>query len=254
MKETKIMKVFEQYIKKFDMNKGNIKAMYFHSIKMMELCKDIASNLGIFTEEEIKVCGLIGLFHDISKFDNKNKNFIVLDDDNDLTKESIDLLFDSNKLIREITKDESYDKIIKIAIYCHNKKGLPKGFDKKTLHYCMVLQDAHIIENFRMIINYPYMDMYIDNFPNTLVYNTFRSYKVIDSKISDNDADKILEVMSGIFGIHYIYSYYLLKEESCVNKLFQALHINDRNIRKFFLQVVKVLNVYIDRKIGVKNA
>ena len=77
MKETKIMKVFEQYIKKFDMNKGNIKAMYFHSIKMMELCKDIASNLGIFTEEEIKVCGLIGLFHDISKFDNKNKNFSV---------------------------------------------------------------------------------------------------------------------------------------------------------------------------------
>ena len=53
MKETKIMKVFENYVKKFDMNKGNVKAMYFHSIKMMELCKSIASNLGVFTEEEI---------------------------------------------------------------------------------------------------------------------------------------------------------------------------------------------------------
>ena len=53
MKETRIMKIFEQYIKKFNMNKGNIKAMYFHSLKMMELCKDIASNLGIFTDEEI---------------------------------------------------------------------------------------------------------------------------------------------------------------------------------------------------------
>ena len=76
MKETKIMKVFEQYTKRFNMNKGNVKAMYFHSIKMMELCKDIASNLGIFNEEEIKVCGLIGLFHDISKFDNKNKKIV----------------------------------------------------------------------------------------------------------------------------------------------------------------------------------
>ena len=51
MKETKIMKAFEQYIKNFDMNKGNVKAMYFHSIKMMELCKDIAANLNIFNDE-----------------------------------------------------------------------------------------------------------------------------------------------------------------------------------------------------------
>ena len=33
MKETKIMRVFNQYIKKFDMNKGNVKVLYFHSIK-----------------------------------------------------------------------------------------------------------------------------------------------------------------------------------------------------------------------------
>ena len=52
MKETRIMKTFEQYVKNFDMNKGNVKAMYFHSLKMMELCKDIASNIGIFNEEE----------------------------------------------------------------------------------------------------------------------------------------------------------------------------------------------------------
>ena len=251
MKETKIMKTFEQYIKKFDMIKGNVKAMYFHSIKMMELCKDIASNLGVFTEEEIKVCGLIGLFHDISRFNNKNKRCMILDDDTDYTRDTINQLFVSDKLIRNITKDTKYDNIIKIAIYCHNKNGLPKGFDKKTLHFCMVLQDAHVIENFRMIINYPYMDMYIDNLPNSLVYNYFRNYKVINSKVSDNDADKILEVMSYIFGIHYPYSYYLLKEEDCVNKLFRALHINEKNIRKFFLQVVKVLNVYINRKIGV---
>ena len=251
MRETKIMKVFEQYTKRFNMNKGNVKAMYFHSIKMMELCKDIASNLGIFNEEEIKVCGLIGLFHDISKFNNKNKSCTVLDDDNDCTRDTINILFDNEKIIRDITLDTSYDYIIKIAIYCHNKNGLPKGLDKKVLYFCMVLQDAHVIENFRMIINYPYMDMYIDNMPNSLVYNDFRNYKVINSKVSDNDADKILEVMSCIFGVHYVYSYYLLKQEGCVNKLFQALHINDRNIRKFFLQVVRVLNLYIDRKIGV---
>ena len=250
MRETKIMKVFEQYIKKFDMNKGNVKSMYFHSIKMMELCKDIASNLGVFTDEEIVVCGLIGLFHDIGMFNNKLKNCLTLEDNTDRSKESIDILFENEKLLRNITDDKKYDDIIKIAIYCQNKNGLPKGFDKKVLHFCMVIKDAHVIENFRMVVNYPYMDMHIDNFPNDLVYNDFKKYRVISSKVSDNDADKILEVMSLVFGVHYQYSYILLKEEACVNKLVDSLKISNKSISKFFYQIGSVLNVYIERKIG----
>lgn len=250
MKETKIMKVFEQYVKKFDMNKGNVKAMYFHSIKMMELCKDIASNIGAFTEEEVIVCGLIGLFHDISSFSNKLKTCLILESDTDQTKNTIDILFDKDKLLRNITSDTKYDDIIKVAIYCQNKNGLPYGFDKKTLYYCMVLKDAHVLENFRMITNYPYMDMYIDHFPNDLVYNDFKQYKVVNSKVSDNDADKILEVMSLIFGVYYVYSYSLLKEEASVNKLVEALKISNKNISRFFYQISSVLNVYIDRKIS----
>lgn len=250
MRETRIMKVFEQYIKKFDMNKGNVKAMYFHSIKMMELCKEIASSLGKFTEEEIIVCGLIGLFHDIGMFSNKFKNCLTIEDNTDKSKESIEILFEKDKLLRSITDDKKYDDIIKIAIYCQNKNGLPKGFDSKVLYFCMVVKDAHVIENFRMVTNYPYMDMHIDNFPNDLVYNEFKNYRVISSKVSDNDADKILEVMSYVFGVHFSYSYRLLKEEACVNKLINALKISNKSISKFFYQIGSVLNVYIERKIG----
>ncbi len=250
MKETKIMKVFEQYVKNFDMNKGNVKAMYFHSIKMMELCKDIATNIGIFNEEEIIVCGLIGLFHNLGMFSNKLKNCIVTEDDTDTPKQTIDILFDSKKLIRKITEDTKYDDVIKIAIYCQNKSGLPQGFDNKTLHFCMIIKDANVIEKFRMVTNYPYMDMYIDNYPNDLIYDDFKKFKAISSKASDNDADKILEVMSNVFKVYYSYSYSLLKEESSVNKLINALKINNKGINKFFHQIASVLNVYIDRKIS----
>lgn len=249
MKDSKILKVFEQYIKKFDMNKGNVKAMYFHSIKMMTLCKEIASSLGVFNEEEVQVCGIIGLFHDIGVFSNKFKNVLTLEDNTDKSKESIEILFDKDKLIREICDDKKYDDIIKIAIYCQNKNGLPKGFDEKVLHFCMVVKDAHVLENFRMVTNYPYMDMHIDNFPNDLVYNDFRQYRVVSSKVSDNDADKILEVMSLIFGVHYPYSYNLLKESDSVNRLVDALKIKDKRIEKFFNQVGSVLNIFIDKKI-----
>ena len=114
----------------------------------------------------------------------------------------------------------------------------------------MVVKDAHVLENFRMVTNYPYMDMHIDNFPNDLVYSDFKRYQVISSRVCDNDADKILEVMSLVFGVHYSYSYKLLKEEGCINKLVNALKISDKNINNFFVQVGQVLNVFIDRKIG----
>ena len=250
MKETRMMKVFEQYIKKFDMNKGNVKALYFHSIKMMELCKEIAGNLNIFTQEEIIVCGLIGLFHDIGNFSNKFKTCFILEDSTDQSKVSIDILFEKDKLMRKITDDTKYDDVIKIAMYCQNKDGLPQGFDKKVLHFCRVVKDAHVIENFRMITNYPYMDMYIDHFPNDLVYNDFKQFRVVNSKISDNDADKILEVLSLVFAVNYPYTYHLLKEESCVNKLIETLKIKNKNISRFFYQIGSALNVYIDRQIA----
>ena len=51
MKSSRIMKIFEQYVRKYDMNNINIKAKYFHSLKVMEISKDLASGLGIFSEE-----------------------------------------------------------------------------------------------------------------------------------------------------------------------------------------------------------
>ena len=249
MKETKIMDVFNKYMKKFDMNKGNVKALYFHSIKMMDLCKNIASSLGIFSEEEIIVCGFLGLFHDIGMMSNKNKLCHFINDSVDYSKKSVDILFDSEKLIRTITDDVRYDDIIKIAMYCHNKKGFPNGLNDKVLHFCKVLKDAHIIDNFRLVVNYPYMDMYIDNFPTDLVYNAFKRYNVVTNQSRDNDADNVLEVLSYIFEINYQYSFLLIKEEECVNKLILALKIENKSLMNFFNQIGAVLNMYIDRKV-----
>ena len=250
MKETKIMNVFNKYIKNFDMNKGNVKALYFHSLKMMELCKDIANNLGIFTEDEVVICGFIGLFHDIGAFSNRKKLTFLNNEGVDYSKKSVDIIFDSDKLIRKITEVSTYDDIIKVSIYCKNKNGLPNGLDEKMLHFCKVIKDAHALDNFRMVINYPYMDMQIDDYPNSLVYDNFRQYRVINNKISDNDADNILEVLSQIFGMNYRWSFILLKQEEFVDKLISSLKIKNKEIKKFFTQIGMVLNLYIDRKIA----
>ena len=190
----------------------------------------VRSTLGIFIprKKELRKMILLGLDSGKIAFDNYKKVLEGLD----------------------ITNDTKYDDVIKISIYCQNKVGLPNGLNDKMLHFCKVLKDAHTIDNFRMVINYPYMDMHIDNFPNDLVYNTFKQYQVISNKVSDNDADNILEVLSLIFGLNYHYSYILLKQEECVDKLIASLKMKDKSIKKFFNQIGAVLNMYIDRKIS----
>ena len=63
--------------------------MYFRSIKMMELCRGIASNLGLFNDEEITVRVFIGVFYDIRMFSNKYKNFHTLEDNTDSIADTI---------------------------------------------------------------------------------------------------------------------------------------------------------------------
>ena len=55
MKSERIMKIFEQYVRKYDMNNSYIKSRYFHSLKVMEICRDLATGLGIFSPEEVAV-------------------------------------------------------------------------------------------------------------------------------------------------------------------------------------------------------
>ena len=193
MRSSRLLKYFEEYIKKIDMSNSWAKAKYFHSLKSMDLAKIIATNLNIFNEEEIVIMQLIALFHDIGNFEQKNYNY--LDNfEEDSTMKSIEILFDDG-LIRKITDETKYDNMIKVAIFCHNKDGLPKNIDEKMICACNIMKDVHKLEELRMVINYPYIDNRINTYPSTLVYNEFKLFRPLKRELSDNNADNILIVI-----------------------------------------------------------
>ena len=252
MKSSRIMKIFEQYVRKYDMNNINIKARYFHSLKVMEISKDLASGLGIFSEEEIAVCEFIGLFHEIGNF-SKTPNYHIDEDNEDSYEKTIDILFNKG-LIREISKDNKYDNIIKMALFAYDKNGFPSDIDEKTKHICAIIKDAHNLDSFRLFVNYPYVDTRINTYPNNLVYGEFKKFKTISPKMSENSSDTVLVVLSKMYSFNYRYSYYLLKQNNYIDKMLDSLTFKDEEIENFYKQVMLVLNNYIDKRIGVVNA
>lgn len=246
MRSSRLLKYFEEYIKKIDMSNSWAKAKYFHSLKSMDLAKIIATNLNIFNEEEIVIMQLIALFHDIGNFEQKNYNY--LDNfEEDSTMKSIEILFDDG-LIRKITDETKYDNMIKVAIFCHNKDGLPKNIDEKMICACNIMKDVHKLEELRMIINYPYIDNRINTYPSTLVYNEFKLFRPLKRELSDNNADNILIVMSNLFGLNYKISYSIVEEKQYIEKITNSLIYEDRKIEKFFKQIEIVLRNYIKKK------
>ena len=247
MKSSRLLKYFEQYVKKFDMNNVNIKARYFHSLKSMDLAREIAISLDSFTDEEVVVCELIALFHEIGGFDAISNYHMIEDNSNDYAMKSIEILFDQG-LIRKITPDTRYDNLIKIAIYCNNKVGLPAKLDEKSKIFCRVLKDAHKIDSFRMTINYPYIDTRIDSYPSPMAYNEFKTFKPVDIKLSENSADDVLVVLSSLFDLNYNYSYEIISSQNYIDKIITSLTFSSKEIEMFMRQIEKVLINYLNRK------
>lgn len=243
------MKVFEQYVKKFDMNNNNVKSKYFHSLKVMELSSDIAATIGLFDEEEIVVVEMIGLFHEIANFNNAADNVLGDEGLEDFTLKSIEILFDDG-LIRKITDETKYDDLIKLAIYASNKNGLPSGASAKEIAFCKVLRDAHKLDTFRKILNYPIINTRIESYPSSMVYDKFKQFKVIDKKLSESNSDDVIIALSEVFSLNYRYSYAILKRNDYIDKIINSLRFSDKKTSNFFAQIGKVLNVYINKKMG----
>jgi len=252
MKSSRVMKIFEQYVRKYDMNNVNIKAKYFHSLKVMEIAKELANGLGIFDEEEISVIELIGLFHEIGNF-SLTPNYHIDDDIDDAYDKTINILF-TKGLIREISKETKYDNIIKMALYAYDKDGFPSDIGEKEKHICAIIKDAHNLDSFRLFVNYPYVDTRIDTYPNNLVYDEFKKFHTISPKMSENSSDTVLVVLSKMYSFNYRYSYYLLRKNNYITKMMDSLTFDNKEIENFFKQIMGVLNNYIDGKIGAYNA
>ena len=112
--------IFNQYFKRFDMREKHILSKFHHTYRVSEYAKEIARSLKL-NEHDIWLSEVIGLFHDMGRFEQwtKYKTFNDIDsvDHGDLACE---LLFDNNE-IQKFNIDKKYYKVIYYSI--HNDFG-----------------------------------------------------------------------------------------------------------------------------------
>ena len=140
-------KEFETFVKQYDLKNKKIKRKFGHSFRVMENAGQIAKSLNL-SGEEIELSKLIGLLHDIGRFEQEKIYKTFKDhesiDHGDL---GVDILEKEN-YIREYIVENKYDNIILKAIKNHNKLYIEDGLTKQELLFSKIVRDADKLDIF----------------------------------------------------------------------------------------------------------
>ena len=135
------LKQFLEYSLQYKYLGINIKRKIQHTLRVMMLCEDIAKKQG-FSEEEVYLCKLGGLLHDIGRFEQYKQYHTYVD------AKSMDhgdygyFLLQDEKWMTKFQSKKEYDDVLRKAVKYHNKYALPSDLLPLEEKVCKVVRDA----------------------------------------------------------------------------------------------------------------
>lgn len=230
-----------------------------HTYGVMNASEYIAKKLEL-DEENVALAKLIGLLHDIGRFEQA-KVYNNFEDYNtiDHAQLAVDILF-KGKLIRKFINEEKYDNIIYNAILNHNKYKIEDGLSKIEELHAKIIRDADKLDNFRVkqVQNLKLLCKVEkeDEIGHTIIteklYNDFLNHKTIISSERVTPMDLWISYIAFIFDINFIPSFEYIKEKNYVINLVNRIeYINADTIFKM-KKIEECAIKYIEEKIKNK--
>ena len=250
---------FKEYLKDYDMNYGPIRAKVTHTYGVVEKSEYIAKALKL-SEEQIELAKLIGLLHDIGRFEQR-KTYQEFEDFKcmDHAEYGLKVLFEDG-WIRKFIKEDKYDKIIYDAIKNHNKYEIESGLEPENLLQAKIIRDADKLDNFRVKNTEKLENMFKYN-PETFeyetispkVYETFMKCNQIDVKDRITQIDIWISFLAFIFDLNFDISFKYIKENDYINKSIDRLEYKNEETKTKMEEIRRCANNYIDNKISLIN-
>lgn len=235
--------IFDNYVKKYDISDPKIRGKWEHSYRVMEKSIMLAKNLQL-SEENIYLAEIIGLLHDIGRFEQwtNYKTFVDL--------KSIDhgdygckILFEEG-LIEDFKINPKYYRIIEKAIYNHNKPKIENGLNEQELLQAKIIRDADkldILYNsaFLNLIPYSFSEEPISK----EIEDAFWKHGIVYTKDMQNSNDFVMRTLCFIFDFNYVESLKYLVENRYLEEFEKTL--NNLLFRPYFEE----LKQYIEKRI-----
>lgn len=237
---------FIKYTNNYDLTNSHITRKIYHSLRVMEVSKKIAEDLKL-TQEQIDLATLIGLLHDIARFEQRKRYGTYYDkksvDHGDLAVE----LLEENDFIRTFIETDKYDEIIKCAIKNHNKYEIEPLEGEKLLQ-AQIIKDADKIDIFyQLAYQFAKDKNAIENSKISEDYmRQLKEGKCIFRNADESAIDELVLIASFIYDIYFDSSLRLVKEEKYIEKMFNQFNF-DETTKKQIDEILNITNNYLQK-------
>ena len=245
----KSIQEFIKYTEKYDLNNENIERKQKHSIRVMKISREIAEGLNL-TQEEVDIATLIGLLHDIARFEQYTKYHTFKDSESvDHGELGVEIL---NRDIRKYIETDQYDEIIKLAVKNHNKYKIQEDLNLKQKLFAQIIRDADKIDIFYESVELFWKgreSLVEESTISIEVFKQFLDNTQVKAENKKTPIDDVITIMAFIFDINFKVSFQILKEQDYVNKTLNRYNMHDSETKQKLEEIRKIANLYIEQKI-----
>ncbi|MBP5679275.1 MAG: HD domain-containing protein [Bacilli bacterium] len=219
-----------------------------HTVRVKELCREIAESLNL-TEEEVELASLCGLLHDIGRFEQW-KNYQTFDDLKSIDHGDLgEKILKENKRILSYTK-KNQDTVLRAVKY-HNKYKVPKTLSKKNQLFVNITRDADKIDILKLFCDRVIPISTKDSCISEDIYQAILNKQLILGKNTKTKADGVAIRLGFIFDLHFQKSYEIIQKEDYMNRLLNIALEDTQNekLKKQIETIRPFINQYIEEMI-----
>ena len=237
------MNYFDEYVSSYNMEDPDINYKYYHSYRVMEVMELLSTKLNM-KEKDIHLAKVIGVLHDIGRFEQDKLYNSFKDDKMDHGSYGVKVLKETN-LLDKTNIDKSDYEIVYKAIYNHNKFKIEDNLTDRELLFAKLIRDADKLDILYVLGN----DQF-DRFNkgrgeiSKEMESDFFNHKSADKKHIQSSNDSIVLYLCYIYDINFKESYEILVNEKYYEKIYDRL-----NDKELFSPYIEYINNYINERI-----
>lgn len=249
MNEEKALRAFKEYVKKYNPENERIRLKIEHIQRVARIAKQIAEEQKL-SQEDVELAWLIGLLHDIGRFEQV-RIYNTFNDGKSINhgEFGVKVLFEDG-LIREFIDEDKYDPIIKTAILNHNRAKIEDGLNEKELLHSKIIRDADKVDIFYILTIYSKeaiwdsSDLSNERISDE-IYREFKEDRIMQYKNRKSAADMLVCHFAYAFDFNFKISLKLINENGYLKKLYERHKFNDVETMRRYNDIYTTAEKYV---------
>ena len=205
------------------------------------------------SEEDIKLAQLIGLLHDIGRFEQVRRYNTFVDKDSVNHGElGVKILFEDG-LIRNFIEDNKYDELIKKSILNHNKnpKDIDVSNDRELLHTKIIRDSDKVDIVYFLTFEDKKAAWEKDDLSKDIItdeiYREFIEDKEINYAKRVTSADILVSHFAYIYDFNYEYSLEIISKNRYFEKIYKRFSFEDKKTQERMDNIYKIVEDYLNK-------